>query len=57
MSYSVVTVIEFSEQSDFKYKVYFGPQLKCTVPHGREALAIGNQAAVHSAATAEWDQC
>lgn len=53
----MVPVIEFSEQSDFKYKVYFGPQLKCTVPHGREALAIGNQAAVHSAATAEWDQC
>lgn len=53
----MVTVIEFSGQSDLKYNVYFGPQLKCTVPHGRAALAIGNQAAARIAAIAEWDQC
>lgn len=53
----MVTVIEFSEQNDLKYNIYLGPQLKCTVPHGREALAIGNQAAAHIPATAELDQC
>lgn len=54
---SVVTVIELTGQSDLKYKVYFGSEVICIVPHGREALAIENQVAACIAARAEWDQC